>query len=413
MNKEGMLLSLMAVATVLGPTGQAKAHGWADYPKARQVFCHEGGGYWGGADGAGIANRACREAFKASGTYQFTQHNEFAAMVRDYNSMAAVKQAVGDGLICSGGDERKRGMSIPSGFWQRTKMQPGETFSLRYRATAPHVPGFWQVYLSKPGYDAARTSLRWRDLELIGTAGNIKPRNEGEGQYFVFDVTLPRDRRGDATLVTRWQREDPAGEGFYNCSDIRIGSGSGGIVSGKPVPDGDHGDDSVSSGGFPFTVTGIQDQYQVGKEGHSVISAIVRADGKFKAEMVMLSGNGRIIARDSSKLSRGQAALALLADEAGKFTVRIKVTPLQSNGKPTVVSHSIRVIGKEKPTQEHDYTYPDGIGSYVVGETVVLGRDGNTYQCRPFPEGGWCNVNSAIHYEPGFGSVWQDAWTKL
>lgn len=35
-------------------------------------------------------------------------------------------------------------------------------------------------------------------------------------------VTIPNDRVGDATLLVRWQRIDPVGEGFYNCSDITI-----------------------------------------------------------------------------------------------------------------------------------------------------------------------------------------------
>lgn len=35
-------------------------------------------------------------------------------------------------------------------------------------------------------------------------------------------IPFPTDRSGEATLYTRWQREDIAGEGFYNCSDINI-----------------------------------------------------------------------------------------------------------------------------------------------------------------------------------------------
>ena len=62
---------------------------------------------------------------------------------------------------------------------------------------------------------------------------------------------------------------------------------------------------------------------------------------------------------------------------------------------------------------DYDHIYPEGIGSYVPGETVVLGSDGDRYQCRPFPEGQWCNVNSAFHYAPATGTNWSDAWTRL
>ncbi|MEW5250918.1 lytic polysaccharide monooxygenase auxiliary activity family 9 protein [Microbulbifer sp. 2201CG32-9] len=62
---------------------------------------------------------------------------------------------------------------------------------------------------------------------------------------------------------------------------------------------------------------------------------------------------------------------------------------------------------------DYDYVYPQGIGNYVVGQTIVLGTDGNRYRCRPFPHGGWCNINSPYHYAPGTGSNWQDAWIRL
>jgi hypothetical protein len=79
-------------------------------------------------------------------------------------------------------------------------------------------------------------------------------------------------------------------------------------------------------------------------------------------------------------------------------------------------SHSTTVtIAHKKPGTggNYDYVYPAGIGGYVPGQTVVLGSDGNRYRCRPHPEGGWCNVNSAYHYAPGSGTNWQDAWTRL
>ncbi|WAN69131.1 hypothetical protein BJP36_43015 [Moorena producens JHB] len=56
-----------------------------------------------------------------------------------------------------------------------------------------------------------------------------------------------------------------------------------------------------------------------------------------------------------------------------------------------------------------DYVYPDGIGTYVPGETIVEGSDYNLYQCKPFPEGGWCNQTPDA-YGPVEGWVWSDAW---
>lgn len=59
-----------------------------------------------------------------------------------------------------------------------------------------------------------------------------------------------------------------------------------------------------------------------------------------------------------------------------------------------------------------DFVYPDGIGGYQAGVTVVRGSDGNRYRCRPWPNGAWCNI-AAPAYAPGSGWAWQDAWTRL
>ncbi len=56
------------------------------------------------------------------------------------------------------------------------------------------------------------------------------------------------------------------------------------------------------------------------------------------------------------------------------------------------------------PGGDHDYVYPDGIGSYKPGETVVNGTDGKLYARRPLAEGAWCNIN-ADAYRLGTGDV--------
>lgn len=91
-------------------------------------------------------------------------------------------------------------------------------FQIIFNATAPHNPSFWEIYLTKPSADLLQP-LEWGDLELIQSYGNIPVTENGK---YLMNVTIPNDRSGDAVLFVRWQRDDPAGEGFYNCSDITI-----------------------------------------------------------------------------------------------------------------------------------------------------------------------------------------------
>nr|AAP42509.1 chitinase B [Salinivibrio costicola] len=216
--------SAVALALVAS-SSQVMAHGYLESPKARQAICHEQGGYWWPSDGSRIPNAACRAAFLESGHYPFVQHHESAQLVADYRNMDAVKAAVTDGNLCGAGDPNKAGISLPSPDWQRTEVTPDGNgqIDVRFRATTPHNPSFWEIYLTKPDYNGATDTLTWDDLEKIDTFGDL-PIVVGDNgnRYYEMTVTLPADRQGDAILYSRWQRIDPAGEGFYNCADITI-----------------------------------------------------------------------------------------------------------------------------------------------------------------------------------------------
>lgn len=205
---------------------QAASHGWVEQPLARQQFCVRDGGYWWPPDGSGIPNAACRAAFLAAGTFQFVQNNEYSANVIDYNNIQAVRAVVRDGTLCAAGDNAKRGMNLPSASWQRTSVRPRTdgTIELLFNATAPHSPSFWQFYLTKPGFNAATQTLTWANLDLVSTASNVPLVQIGGRNMYRLSVRLPAGRTGGATLLTRWQRQDAGGEGFYNCSDITIAS---------------------------------------------------------------------------------------------------------------------------------------------------------------------------------------------
>ncbi|WP_159737621.1 lytic polysaccharide monooxygenase [Vibrio atypicus] len=235
------LLSLSAVAAL--SSFNVSAHGWVEFPNARQNICYEDGGFWTNE----IPNQACQAAFELSGAYPFVQRSEVAANVPNYRDMAHVKAIVPNGELCSAGDSAKKGLSIASPHWQRTDVVLDENnqIDLVFFGKAPHNPSYWEFYLTKPTYDATQP-LTWDDLELIDTAGDIAV---DEQKRYRMKVTFPADRTGDATLYTRWQRIDVAGEGFYNCSDITL-RGSGTNPPTDPVDPTEPGNNLTSLGYF-------------------------------------------------------------------------------------------------------------------------------------------------------------------
>lgn len=119
-------------------------------------------------------------------------------------------------------------------------------------------------------------------------------------------------------------------------------------------------------------------------------------------EWRLIGGSGRLSS------STGVSTALELNNPAAAQTLQVQLRA--SNG---VASAETTLAISHAPASGggYDHVYPQGIGSYQPGQTVVLGSDGLRYRCRPFPNGGWCNV-AGTAYVPGTGWAWLDAWTR-
>lgn len=233
------LINWVLALAILMPA-LAIAHGGVDTPIARQIHCRMLPDFWSGSK----SDAGCAALDKKSEKYPGQQWNEVAHLIRapGYEDLETVKREVPDGKLCSAADSKKDGLNLvgnesPSEAkwdWHRTDVTPENgKMDVRIIGTAPHVPSFARVFLTKPGVDPTRAPLTWNDLTLIHTEqftvaqtnwGNKPPAISAQG-YFKMSVPVPAQQSGKATLFVQWQRIDPAGEGFYNCSDINIVGG--------------------------------------------------------------------------------------------------------------------------------------------------------------------------------------------
>ncbi|NQD75659.1 lytic polysaccharide monooxygenase [Pseudomonas sp. CM27] len=254
------LACLVAGASLQANAAQPQPqHGAMEVPIARQYACYKAQDYYWPEDGSKIKGDGCRAAYQhvfkkydsdaVQAAYQFNQWHETSKNVMDYNNMEAVKAAIPDGQLCSAGNAPdkitvtalltriksvlKGGIGVTtlvndkSGLDQPANWTPYELVKgadnkadFRFKIMAPHNPSFWQFYVSKPGYDPTTQVLKWDDLELVHEEGNVQPVNG----HYEMQVDL-KENTGRRVIYTRWQREDSAGEGFYNCSDVNIVSG--------------------------------------------------------------------------------------------------------------------------------------------------------------------------------------------
>ncbi|WP_083232831.1 lytic polysaccharide monooxygenase [Endozoicomonas atrinae] len=392
-------------ALSLSFTGNVLAHGWVSAPKARQVYCYDDGGYWTDS----IPNEACQKAFDQSGDYPFTQKNEFSALVPDYNNQAAVEAVIKDGTLCAAGDTKKSGMDIPDKNWQKTPIKPGK-HTLKIHVSAPHPNHFFQIYLSKPGFNSATQPLTWNDLELIAEHGEKQVVNG----FYEMDFTIPEGRSGSAVLYTRWQRKDPAGEGFYNCSDLRFSDDGG--TEPDPDPDPDPQPDLVKLGRYlTFTSNpaepGDKARFRL-RNGQGV--DVVNETIVITEKNVDFTNWTAELARKVNDLHGKTVQIGFWHDEMNHYMYdEVNIFKNAVFAKSADYSYTTSVIDKDvpPPPSDYDYVYPDGMGSYSAG-TKVLARDHNIYQCKPFPESGWCN-QAPFYYEPATGLAWDQAWIRV
>lgn len=215
----------------------ATAHGAVSVPIARQYQCRLEGGYDWPQDGSGITHPDCRMAYQSAGNspFAFQQWNEISANPQGWgDNQQELEKAVPNGLICSAGDRRKAGLDLaPSSIWRKTQVVPANgKIEVRWDGTQAHNPARMRVYLSKPSYNPSQP-LHWTDLEKIydEPAPAPEPANGGGRlsnvtTFYRLNVPVPAGRTGGAVLVSYWQRQDSGNEGFFNCSDITIGTGT-------------------------------------------------------------------------------------------------------------------------------------------------------------------------------------------
>ncbi|MCT9093134.1 lytic polysaccharide monooxygenase [Streptomyces sp. ASQP_92] len=195
--------------------GPAAAHGSMTDPVSRVSACY--------AEGPeSPRSAACKAAVAAGGAQALYDWNG----VNMANAAGKSKQIIPDGKLCSGGNDKYKGLDLPRADWPATTLSAGE-HTFRYKGTAPHK-GSFALYITKAGYDPSKP-LAWSDLEATPFAEVSDPPMRG-GDY-VFEGRIPA-RSGRHLIYSIWQRSDSP-EAFYTCSDVVFGKDGG---AGAPAP---------------------------------------------------------------------------------------------------------------------------------------------------------------------------------
>lgn len=251
-----MIRSIWISMLIVITAPQSRAHGYMSWPTARQYKCYRDGNFWWPETGENIPDSACRAAYQTvyskyrnageshgvaanAAQYMFQQYYEYAAMAgADYENLDYIKKDVVPRNLCAAGaNDRAQTFGDKSGIdsvlpdwrpdvlYHHIEHVDELPIEISFCPTTVHEPSYFQVFISRPDYDYT-DELTWDDLEQLPLNGPSRlVTNEGvdesctHSQIYKIPVVVPW-RSGKFVLFVRWQRNDIAGEGFYNCADV-------------------------------------------------------------------------------------------------------------------------------------------------------------------------------------------------
>lgn len=365
--------------------GQAYAHGTMVIPESRVYNCYLN-------NPENPSDPACAAAKAVAGPQGFYDWNGINQLNANGNHQAVVP----DGKLCSGNNAKFAGLDLARNDWQATPIANGTDgkFEFTFLATAPHATRDWIFYITRQGWSPTQP-LKWADLYEFCRLGSVPL----SGDKYKIKCSLPAVT-GKHVIYTVWQRADSA-EAFYTCTDVVLNGASG--------------------GGSLWSDKGAVTARTDLAAGSTVKLRLFNSSGSDVESILHTVSTGQGAAADwpwyfaQTVNARSQYGRIGVVDSAGGIT---PVHAASGNRVYTMANSNLNYAidiavpgGGSQPG--YDFVYPAQIGSYVPGKTIVLGSDGQRYQCRPLPNGTWCNENNALYYAPGTGLAWQEAWSRL
>jgi chitin-binding protein len=381
-----------SLATVsLLSASNAAAHGSMEVPISRVYGCFKEGP-------ESPKSAACKAAVQTGGTQALYDWNG----VRQGAANGRHREIIPDGKLCSAANESHKGLDLARTDWPSTMIAPDSSgrFEFVFHATAVHATGYFQLYVTKEGYNPA-LPLKWSDLEAQPFC-NITNVSAVNNRYRL-NCPFPANKTGSHVVYTIWQRSDSP-EAFYACTDVKFSNTPPPPVSWKELGQ-------------------VQAREELPKDSKVTFRLFDSAGRDAESYPLTLSA--------ATPAATWVYRLAQLVNSSSN---RVQVGVLQPNGSvtPAQDANANRAYSKQtgdsfqvdiqKPSTgggndggtgggSAQYKYPAGIDSYTAG-TTVEGTDGLIYRCKPFPYSGWCK-GVATYYAPGTGIAWQDAWERV
>ena len=169
--------------------------------------------------------------------------------------------------------------------------------------------------------------------------------------------------------------------------------------------------DKATTPDHDLLVDGLQSDYRI-QNGKLQLDFNVTAVGKLQVSSYVYDHGGNAKGFANLELANNSQPVSILIEDAQPGHHQLVVSAKVPGSEQQLQKTFDLMFSAGDDSASYDYSFPDGLRSYAAGTRVLQAKTGRIYQCRPFPQSGYCAQWSAgsTHYEPGIGSHWQDAW---
>ncbi|WP_433738299.1 N-acetylglucosamine-binding protein GbpA [Pseudomonas putida] len=162
-----------------------------------------------------------------------------------------------------------------------------------------------------------------------------------------------------------------------------------------------------------MSVASQQAEYVLVK-GQAKVDFGMISNRKMNVEATLYDENNKPVGSTRTQVESGPTQLVMdIRSNPGKHTLTLVGTTL--DGRTTRQDTQTTQVTGEGAGVEHDFVFPEGLSEYTAGTKVLQPKTNEVFECKPFPEAGYCKqyVPTANGFEPGVGAHWHMAWDKI
>ena len=162
-----------------------------------------------------------------------------------------------------------------------------------------------------------------------------------------------------------------------------------------------------------MSVAPLQAEHVLDK-GLAKVEFSMIANRKMNVEATLYDEHNKLVGSTSAQVDSGSTSLALdVRSNPGKHTLTLVGTTL--DGRTTRQDTQATQLTGDGAGADYDFVFPEGISDYTAGTKVLQPKTNEVFECKPFPESGYCKQYSptATGFEPGVGAHSHMAWNKL